>query len=78
MLGIKDVCSEFHGPQYVAGLMKEMGIEGIGHHINETILITHGKMFILRIGQEIFSLKIVVFIGWKQQTVLSGQLEIHD
>ena len=43
-LGIKDICSEFHGPHYVAYLMKEMGIAGIGHDINETIWINEVKV----------------------------------
>lgn len=41
---IKQVCSEFHGPQYVAGLMKDMGIGGMGHNINETFWINDVKV----------------------------------
>ena len=37
-IAVRNACSEFHGPQYVADLMKEIGIKGIGHYINETFL----------------------------------------
>ncbi len=43
-MGIKDICSEFHGTHYVADLMKDMGIDGKGHDINETIWINEVKV----------------------------------
>ncbi|MEG0452878.1 MAG: MBL fold metallo-hydrolase [Coprobacillus sp.] len=33
---LKDVCQSYHGPHYVAELMKEDGLDGVGHNINET------------------------------------------
>lgn len=43
-IAVKNACSEFHGPHYVAGLMKETGINGIGHSINETFWINDVKV----------------------------------
>jgi L-ascorbate metabolism protein UlaG (beta-lactamase superfamily) len=43
-LAVRDTCSEFHGPQYVVDLMKEIGIKGIGHSINETFWINDVKV----------------------------------
>lgn len=36
-----DVCQSYHAPHYVAKVMKEEGIEGIGHDINETFDINN-------------------------------------
>jgi len=43
-IAVKNSCSEFHGPHYVAGLMKETGINGIGHSINEIFWINDVKV----------------------------------
>ncbi len=41
---LADVCKSYHGPQYVASLMKEEGLKGIGHDINETFSINDIKI----------------------------------
>lgn len=43
-IAVRNTCSEFHGPHYVAGLMKEIGINGTGHCINETFCIDDVKV----------------------------------
>lgn len=37
--GVSNVCNEYHGPHYVAQLMKEEGLNGIGHDIHESFNI---------------------------------------
>lgn len=37
--GLAPVCREFHGPHYVASLMKELSIEGQGHDIHESFQV---------------------------------------
>ncbi|MEG0365445.1 MAG: MBL fold metallo-hydrolase [Coprobacillus sp.] len=41
---LKDVCRSYHGPQYVAELMKEEGINGVGHDIDETFELNSTKI----------------------------------
>lgn len=41
---IKDKTDSFHAPHYVAGLMKELEIEGCGHDINESFMIGDVKV----------------------------------
>lgn len=41
---LKAVCKEYHGPHYVAEEMKEEGLHGIGHSINETFTINNVKV----------------------------------
>lgn len=36
---VKDVCYSYHAPKYVASMMKENNIPGIGHDIHETFKI---------------------------------------
>lgn len=36
---LTNVCPEFHGPKYVAELMRELGIKGTGHEIKETFKV---------------------------------------
>lgn len=37
--GLSKVCNEFHSPQYVARLMDDLGIKGIGHDIGESFFV---------------------------------------
>ncbi len=36
---IKDKTTAFHAPHYVAGLMQDLGIDGIGHDIQESFMV---------------------------------------
>ncbi|WP_368263290.1 MBL fold metallo-hydrolase [Clostridium disporicum] len=36
---LSEVCNSYHGPHYVAELMREEGLKGIGHNIEETFKI---------------------------------------
>ncbi len=75
---------EFHGPHYVAGLLREeQGIDGIGHDIRETFQtgnvsvtrrrrITHGRTNPPNIIQGILKWRISVGSGWIRQMAVSG------
>ncbi len=41
---IKDRTQSFHAPHYVAGLMKELDINGVGHDIHESFMINDVKI----------------------------------
>lgn len=41
---LKDVCSSFHAPHYVASLLEEMDIKGIGHNINDSFFVNDIKI----------------------------------
>ncbi len=41
---IKDRTSQFHAPHYVAGLISELEIEGIGHEIHDSFMIGDVKI----------------------------------
>lgn len=41
---VKDVCKEYHAPQFVAGLLRDEGLNGIGHDIGETFSIGEMKI----------------------------------
>lgn len=41
---LEKVCTEFHGPKYVAKLMKEIKINGHGHEVNESFKINDIKV----------------------------------
>lgn len=42
--GLMNVCNAYHAPHYVAEVMKEEGIEGVGHLIGETFEIKNMKI----------------------------------
>ena len=41
---VKGVCKEYHAPQFVAGLLRDEGLNGIGHDIGETFSIGEMKI----------------------------------
>lgn len=41
---LKGKCGSFHAPRYVAGLMKELGIDGQGHDIGDTFAVGDCKI----------------------------------
>ncbi len=41
---IKDRAESFHAPHYVAGLMKDLEIDGIGHDIHESFMVNDVKI----------------------------------
>lgn len=41
---VLEVCQSYHAPQYVAKVMKEEGIPGIGHDINDSFLVNDVKV----------------------------------
>lgn len=41
---LKDVCPQYHGPSYVAELLKEEGLPGVGHNIHESFMINDVKV----------------------------------
>jgi len=41
---VKDVCKEYHAPQFVAGLLRDEGLNGIGNDIGETFSIGEMKI----------------------------------
>ena len=86
---LSNVCNSYHGPHYVAELMKEEGLNGIGHDIYESFKVgnlnvkltpaDHGKMKVVSIVKlENLSLKIIVDFGLILQKVLFGYQVIQD
>lgn len=43
-LDLLEVCQSYHAPRYVAEVMKEEGIPGIGHDIHETFMVNNIKV----------------------------------
>ena len=41
---VEKVCKEFHAPQFVAGLIRDEGLNGIGHDIGETFSVGEMKI----------------------------------
>lgn len=44
LLNLKEKIGEIHAPHYVAGLIKDMGLEAVGHDIGESFTIGNTKV----------------------------------
>lgn len=43
-LDLKAVCQSYHAPHYVASIMQEIGINGVGHDIHESFMVNDVKV----------------------------------